>query len=351
LIYSGIALFRPVVYRFRTLPQERSLATRLVERYGRSQLDFFKCWPDKSYFFSPNRDCFIAYRVALNYAIALADPVGPERKTSDAIQEFKHFCDENDWGISFYQTLPDFLNIYSQVGLKKLKIGDAAIVDLKSFPPNDRRMHRIWHKNEKLEKAGLHVRVVDPPIPDLIMKQVKEVSDEWLRIPGRRERGFTLGRFNPDYIRSTALFLVLDGTDRLLSFVNIVPSYRKAETTIDLMRHRVEAPNGSMDYLFTKLFIRSRELGFQRFNFGMAPMSGFRESEEASIEERAVHYFFQHLNFLFSFSGMHHYKQKFATSWEPRYLIYRRVLDLPLIAVALSKLSGLEHPSADLLHF
>ena len=72
---------------------------------------------------------------------------------------------------------------------------------------------------------------------------------------------------------------------------------------------------------------------------GMAPMAGFREKEEASKEERAVHYFLQRLNFLFSYQGLLHFKSKFATIWEPRYLIYRHVLDLPRIALAIAKVS------------
>jgi lysylphosphatidylglycerol synthetase-like protein (DUF2156 family) len=71
----------------------------------------------------------------------------------------------------------------------------------------------------------------------------------------------------------------------------------------------------------------------------MAPMAGFSPSEHASPEERAVHAFFQQLGFLFSYRGLKAYKSKFATSWEPRFVVYRHVLDLPRLAVALVKLS------------
>jgi phosphatidylglycerol lysyltransferase len=71
----------------------------------------------------------------------------------------------------------------------------------------------------------------------------------------------------------------------------------------------------------------------------MAPMTGFGEREQATVEERAIHGLFQQLDFLFSFRGLHHYKAKFATSWEPRYLVYRNVLELPRTAFALRRLS------------
>ena len=108
------------------------------------------------------------------------------------------------------------------------------------------------------------------------------------------------------------------------------------------MRRRTDAPNGVMDYLFIKLFLYLKDKGFQRFNIGMAPMSGFQEDEEASIEEKAIHYFFQHLNFLFSYRGLRQYKAKFASFWEPRYTIYKSVLDLPKIALVLREISELK---------
>jgi phosphatidylglycerol lysyltransferase len=339
--YAGWALFRPVIYRFRTLPRERALAADIMVHYGRSSLDFFKLWPDKSYFFSPSHRCFLAYRVGGNFAVVLADPVGPEEEIEPTIGDFVELCRENDWGVAFYQALPDFLPVYRRLGFKKLKIGDEAVVDLTRFTLEGRAMRKFRHIISQLEKSGIHAFKYEPPLPEEALLQVKEVSDEWLQIPGRRERGFTLGMFEPNYVRSTPLFTAVDADHKILAFVNKVPSYRKGETTIDLMRHRINAPNGVMDYLLVRLFLHEKERGFQRFNLGMAPMAGFQEKEEASPAERAVHHFFQYLNFLFSYKGLRQYKAKFANFWEPRYLIYRNVLDLPRLALALGMISEL----------
>jgi lysylphosphatidylglycerol synthetase-like protein (DUF2156 family) len=44
--------------------EDRVRAEALVGRYGRAPLDYFKTWPDKSYYFSPSGQSVIAYRVA-----------------------------------------------------------------------------------------------------------------------------------------------------------------------------------------------------------------------------------------------------------------------------------------------
>lgn len=340
--YSIFALFRPAIYKFSTLLQERSLAKEIVAKHGRDSQDFFKLWHDKSYFFSLSKKCFLAYRVGANFAVALADPVGPEEEIEETIRNFMEFCKENDWRIGFHQALPDFLPIYEKLGFRKLKVGDDAIVDLTQFTLEGSAGKEFRHTVNKMEKSGVRILQYKPPIPEDVLLQVKEVSDEWLQIPGRRERGFTLGMFEPNYIKSTPVFSAVDKDGKMLAFVNITPSYRQGEATIDLMRRRTEAPNGIMDYLFIKLFLYNKEKGYKRFNLGMAPMSGFQENEEASMEEKAIHYFSQHLNFLFSFTGLRQYKAKFATFWEPRYTVYQNPLDLPRLAIAMGRVSELE---------
>ncbi len=337
--YALFAVFRPVVYRFRTLPQERRLAQEITAQHGRSSLDFFKYWPDKTYFFSENQQCYIAFRVGGGFAVVLGDPVGPEEEIQPTIQKFVEYCTNNDWRVAFHQTLPDFLPIYQKLGFRKLKIGDDAIVDLPNFTLDGKEAKKLRHAINQLEKQGVRFTRYDPPISLEIMSQLKQVSDGWLQIPGRRERTFTLGLFEHEYVRSTPVYAAVDATGKILAFMNGIPSFCKGEATIDLMRHLPDAPPGIMDYLFTKLFFAKKEEGYRRFSLGMAPMAGFNEHEEASAEERAVHYFMHQLNFLFSYQGLLHYKAKFATIWEPRYTIYRHVLNLPRVARAISEVS------------
>ena len=50
----------------------------------------------------------------------------------------------------------------------------------------------------------------------------------------------------------------------------------------------------------------------------------------------------QQLNRFFSYRGMLQFKAKYATSWEPRYIIYRNVLHLPGVALALRRVSEIK---------
>jgi phosphatidylglycerol lysyltransferase len=259
--YSGFALFRPVLYVFRTHPRERALAAGIAREFGRDSQDFFKLFPDKSYFFSPRQDCFLAYRVGGSFAVVLGDPVGREESIADTVQEFAALCRDNGWSFGLYQVGPWHLPLYLRLGLKKLKVGDDAIVDLTQFSLEGGTGREFRGKIRQIEKLGIRAERYEPPVPETVLRQVKEVSDEWLRIPGRRERRFTLGLFDPHYLRSTTIFAARDAQGRMLAFLNLIPPYRRGETTADLMRRRTDAPNGVMDYLFVKLFLEEKQRG------------------------------------------------------------------------------------------
>jgi phosphatidylglycerol lysyltransferase len=339
MLYAVIAIFKPAYYLFRVRPQERIRAKGIVEKYGRSSLDFFKYWPDKSFYFSPSRQTVIAYRVGANFALTLADPVGPDSDIETAIAGFAQLCYEQDWRVGFHQTLPDYIPLYEKLGFRKIKLGDDAVTDLAVFTLEGHSHKELRHTVNHLEASGVTFKFYDPPVPDSVLLEASEVSDDWLKIPGRRERQFTLGVFEPDFVRSTPLAAAYDTGEKMLGFLNQIPSYCKGEATVDLMRRRRDAPNDTMNYLFVKLLFLLKEKGYTRFNLGMAPMAGFQENEPSSTEERIIHAFFQNLNFLFSYQGLKHFKAKFATSWEPRYIVVKSILDLPQYLIALRKVS------------
>lgn len=346
--YVLVSLFRPILWRYRTLPQERALAGEIIKRHGRSSLDYFKLWPDKTYFFNIARDCFIAYSVGAGFAVALGDPVGPEEKIEETLRVFRQYCEDNGWGVAFHQTLPDFLPHYQRAGFKKLKIGDDAIVDLTRFNLDGPERKKLRQSIKRLEKAGLQLVRHDPPVREEVLQQLQQVSDEWLSLPGRRERTFSLGLFDRNYVRATPVAVVEDASGRIQAFVNVIPSYVPGTTTVDLMRHRLDAPNSVMDFLFVKHFQQCRVLGFNYFDLGMVPLSGFSEKEQASQTERAVYFFLQHLEFIFSFSGLKRFKGKYANRWEPRFVIYRHVLDLPRLGIAMTSIAELNRYQAKL---
>jgi len=315
---------------------------KIVERYARSSLDSLKLWPPKSYFFSPSGRCVIAYAVSNNIAISLGDPIGPETEIEMTAREFLRKCKRKGWSVAFYRTSADFLPAYRGLGLRKLKIGDDALVDLGQFSLKGRSKRDIRSKANHFQQMGMRVVEYPPPLALETLAKLTAVEEQWLAIPGRRERTFAVGHFDQGYLRSTPVLAVADGDGRVLAFVNLI-STNPSEIAGDVMRRGRDVPNGITDYLLLKLIQYAREKGYSRVSLGLAPMTGFKRGESAGLEERLIHTVLRKLDFLFRFRGLSQYKAKFATSWEPRYLIYESLLQLPRTALALVRLSEIKN--------
>ena len=339
-ITGAYSLFRPLVYRYHTLPQERSLAQQILVQHGRSPLDYFKLWPDKSYLFSDDERCVIAYRVAVNVAMCLGDPIGPENELEAVTRTFLRWCHDNGWTLAFHQALPDLIPMYHRLGLRSLKIGEEGMVDLEHFvtsTANDKHFRRIRNRFER--EGYVCVRHL-PPHPSTLLDDVEAVSNEWLSLPGRRERTFTLGQFSRAYVNETSLFTLMDSGGRIIAFVNEIPAYPAGVATIDMMRHRVEVPNGTMDFLFLQLMLRLKEEDFHAFSLGLAPFSGVGDEPGATLEARAIHQLFEHLNRFFSYKGLRSYKEKYEPQWTDSFTVYQgRVPGLIRTGLALQRVS------------
>lgn len=338
--YATFSLVRPVVWRRRTLPSDRRAAKALIDKWGDSSLDFFKTWGDKVFFFSSNRRGVIAFGQARSSAVALGDPVAAdEEEFRRVLVEFLDYCDANDWGVAFHQVPPTRLSLYAAAGLSSIKIGEEAVVDVTSFSVQGRAMKALRSSINRLEREGYRSVYLDPPLTAETLSRLRSVSDEWLGLSGRRERGFTLGSFTDDYVRSHPVMGIEDAQGNLLAFANIIPDGAKGEATIDLMRRRIDLPNGIMDLLQVRLIEHFRSAGFERYSLGMAPFYNVGEQPGAPVMERAIRLLYDHVSRVFSYKGLHDYKAKFLPIWEPRYLVYSSETALPAIILALIQLT------------
>jgi len=333
--YSLILLLRPVLLRQPATRPEHARASEIVESHGRSSLASVALLPDKSYFFSSGGSA-IAFVARSGIGLALGDPIGPESDAADAIAEFQEHCSKHDWRPSFYQTLPDYLDHYKAAGLSTLCIGHEGVVDLSKFTLEGSEVKQLRTSISKLTKLGYEPVVLEPPIDDLTIEELRLVSNDWLAMMNGSEKKFSLGWFDEDYIRACKVMLVRSVEDgHIAAFTNFVSEYQLNECTIDLMRRAKDAPSGTMDFLFVSLFNWAKSKGFDTFNLGLSPLAGVGEKSKDPTAEKALNFIYQHVNQFYSFRGLHDFKEKFGPSWSPRYLIYSGPASLAATAYAI----------------
>src|SRR5205807_1499763 len=87
-----------------------------------------------------------------------------------------------------------------------------------------------------------------------LMPQFRAISDAWLGPRNLREKGFSLGFFDEEYLSHFPMALV-EQAGKIVAFANLWPGGDRAELSIDLMRHLPETTNGVMDMLFVDLML------------------------------------------------------------------------------------------------
>lgn len=292
---------------------------------------------DKRLLFDATGAAFIMYQVRGRSWIALGDPVGPETAREPLAWRFREMADRHGGRVVFYQVDAENLPLYLDLGLTAMKLGEEGIVPLTGFSVEGSARKALRQAHRRAQRDGLSFEVVPSVAVPALMDELRQVSDTWLAEKRTREKGFALGYFQPAYLAHFPCALVrFNG--RIVAFANVLASADRHELSIDLMRHRSEAPGGIMDYLFTELMLWGAREGYREFNLGMAPLSGLEFHPLAPLWHRLGTLIFQHGEHFYNFEGLRAYKNKFAPVWRPKYLAAPSGLSLPAVLLDVAAL-------------
>jgi phosphatidylglycerol lysyltransferase len=336
LIWQSFAVRRPSL----KLPDRGELesARNVYLEHGGGEFAHLAFMGDKHLFWSADRHAVVAYGAVRDRLVALGSPSGPEAAIKRAILDFRHFADAQDRAPVFYEVLEPDLSLYHDLGFDLFKLGELATIRLDEFTLAGKRWEDLRQAVNRSAKERLAFEIVEPPFDTVLMSDVERVSDFWLADKRASEKGFSLGRFDPDYFAWSPLALVRrDG--ELVAFANVLPPYGPNGTaSVDLMRHTADAPRGTMDFLFAKVMQWAKGRGYETFSLGMAPLSSVGDNPYARINERLAALAFQYGGRFYNYQGLRRYKEKFAPDWTGSYLAYPRGLWVPGLLIDIAAL-------------
>jgi phosphatidylglycerol lysyltransferase len=274
---------------------------------------------DKHFLFSESGRSFIMFGVRGGSWIALGEPVGPAEERLEILWQFRELCDRHGAWPAFYHITPESLPQFVELGLTFQKLGEEGVVPLERFSIEGLKNRNLRYALRRLRRDGCRFEIV--PVEDVarILDTLAEISAEWLASKNVREKGFSLGRFERDYMRNFPIAVVRVG-DQIVAFANVWASGDRRELSIDLMRHVRSAPNSIMEYLFLELMLWGQEQKYQRFTLGMVPLFGLERRRLAPLWSQAGALLFRYGEHFYNFQGLLRFKAKFEPVWEPRYL-------------------------------
>jgi phosphatidylglycerol lysyltransferase len=285
---------------------------------------------DKSLLFNDRGTAFVMYAVQGRSWVAMGDPVGPEEEQRELAWSFRELADLHGGWTVFYQVGARRLPMYLDLGLTLLKLGEEGRVPLATFSLEGAARKSLRPTIHRLEREQCELVVLDVDQVPPVLDELRAISDEWIAARNTREKRFSLGYFDEAYLRLMPVALVRRA-GRIVAFANVWRGADKEELSIDLMRHRVDAPAGVMEYLFVHVMLWGKARGYRYFNLGMAPLSGFELRPLAPLWTRAGALLFRYGEHFYNFEGLRRYKEKFDPEWQPRYLASPGGLVLPRV--------------------
>ncbi|MEO2075437.1 MAG: bifunctional lysylphosphatidylglycerol flippase/synthetase MprF [Bacillus sp. (in: firmicutes)] len=337
ILLTGYLISLPKKWKLeKSIDYENELFTHLRKYQGKvlSHLIFLH---DKYIFWNSKKNILIPFQKYADKLVILGDPIGEQSEISNAIEEFQEIADIHGFTPVFYQVSDDMLPYLHGHGFAFFKLGEEAFVDLKTFSLSGSKQKGLRTLKNKFNRESFEFELIKPPFSAGFIEELREVSNEWLQ--GRKEKGFSLGFFDEEYLNKAPIAIVRDEEKKILGFMSIMYVYDNKQTiSVDLMRFRPDAPAGIIDFLFLSLIDWSKEEGYGRFNMGMAPLANVGLSRFAFLSEKIAAQLFLHGHFIYHFQGLRQFKQKYTNIWEPKYLAYRRKSSLPFIMAQITLL-------------
>jgi phosphatidylglycerol lysyltransferase len=285
---------------------------------------------DKSLLFSEDRGAFLMYGISGRSYVAMGDPIGPRERHAELAWSFRELCDRAGAWPVFYEAGEENLSLYLDIGLHPLKFGEEARVALATFTLEGGAHKDQRHILRHVEAEGGTFELLSAVDAAPLFPELKDVSDAWLREKNTREKAFSLGSFNPEYLRNFPVGVVRHG-GRVVAFANVWLADQNEELSPDLMRYGPHAPARSMEFLFLQLMLWGKREGYRWFNLGMAPLSGLESRPLAPAWQRLGSFVFRHGEHFYNFQGLRQYKEKFDPEWRPRYLVCPAGFVLPRV--------------------
>ncbi len=294
---------------------------------------------DKSFVFTPSGRSCVMYRPRGGLWVSMGNPVGPPDEAFAALAAFHEAADRAGKSPVIYAANADLLPVLVELGYVIRKIGETACVDVQAFSLDGPSRARLRQARNRALRDGWQVEIVAPG-SDVPWEQLKSVSDAWLSQHAGREKSFSLGRFDREYLARFPLAMVRKAGEPPVAFASLWPGPGGRELAVDLMRHGQEAPNGVMDFLFLESILWAKANGFEVFDMGMAPLAGLKAGRFAPALTNVGQIAFERGEALYGFRGLRMYKSKFQPDWRPLFIAGPPRVSLPVALAAVALLTS-----------
>ncbi|HEY0274940.1 MAG TPA: bifunctional lysylphosphatidylglycerol flippase/synthetase MprF, partial [Paenirhodobacter sp.] len=193
---SFASLLRPARHRTAPAsPDDIARAVAIAQAQDESGSNLVRMG-DKAVMFSEDGRAFIMYAVQGRSWISLFGPIGEDAAKPELIWRFVEAARAAGGKAVFYEVPADLVSAYADIGLRALKLGEMAKVNLATMDFATSRWGEQRRALAKGEREGMALDILTPAEVPAVLDDLQRISGFWLAQHEAREKGFALGRFD-----------------------------------------------------------------------------------------------------------------------------------------------------------
>ncbi|MEU7221348.1 bifunctional lysylphosphatidylglycerol synthetase/lysine--tRNA ligase LysX [Nocardia iowensis] len=350
-LFGAIALLAAVIILLRSqraanamTGTDESAIRGLLERSDlEDSLGYFATRRDKAVVFAPSGKAAVTYRVELGVCLASGDPIGIREAWPQAIDAWLRMADQFGWAPAVMGASEVGATAYRRAGLSAIRLGDEAILDTRTFSLAGPEMKPVRQAANRLRKHGITVRIRrHRDIPAEEFQQVIARADAWRDTETERGFSMALGRLGDPLDADCLLVEAVNGQDRVLGMLSLVP-WGRTGVSLELMRRDPHGPNGVMELMISQLALNSEQYGITKVSLNFAVFRSVFE-EGARIGAGPVLRLWRGVLLFFSrwwqLEALYRSNVKYQPHWVPRFFLFEERRQLPRAAVASALAEG-----------
>ena len=341
VLAAAWVLFRPLPAP-RDLPdeEERHLARNAVRLHGSDTLAYFQLREDKHYFWTLDRQGFLAYRIENGVLLVSGDPVASAGDGESLIREAYQYAEQHSLRFGVIGASADYAGLYRRLGFKTMYVGDEAIVAPAAFSLDGRSIRKVRQSVCRLERLGYRAEFLDGgDVQPALKAELQAVSAAWRGEVAERGFSMALDRLSGPMLDDTLYALARDPEGAVVGFLQLVPSYGRAALSLGLMRRLPDTPNGLMEFLVVRTIQHVSDEGIDELSLNFAAFGRLLRSPAGGVE-RVAGRLLRIADRWFQVERLYRFNAKFSPAWQPRYLVYQSYTSLPRTALAVMWAEG-----------
>lgn len=325
LSYTLFLALQPVRRRrFVSQQDDLARAAKIIAQQDRPQA-CLALLGDKEMRFSQDGRAFVMFARRGSDWVALGDPVGPASSADAVGWSFVEEAFQSRSRPVFHEVSGRSRALMTEAGLAVHDLGEEAVVKLQQFSLADPALRELRNRQSDRQQAGLSLRVLQPPHAETLLAEIERISALWCAGPCGREKAFTVGHADRNWLDRHPIALVRRGAE-IVGFAVVLAPGAGRHVAIDMMRYLPEvAPTplsaqGMVEFLFLGLIEHYAAAGAEELSLGLAPLSGISARRTLLLWRRVGTLLFRHGGAFDDFEALRAFKEQFRPEWRRRYI-------------------------------